>query len=59
MSKTGPMFPEVLPVKLPEGTRAALAEVARARYESSCAFARKAIMAEIENERRRQKQAAA
>jgi hypothetical protein len=53
------MFPECLPVKLPEGTRAALAEVARARYESACAFARKAIMAEIENERRRQKQAVA
>jgi hypothetical protein len=55
----GPQFPECLPVKLPEGTRAALAEIARARYESACAVARKAIMQTIEDERRRLKQEAA
>jgi len=58
-SKSGPMFTEVLPVKLPEGTRAALAEIARSRYESSCAVARKAIMEEIASERRRIKEDAA
>jgi hypothetical protein len=41
-------FTEVLPVKLPEGTRQRLAEVAKRRYESACATARKAIMREIE-----------
>ena len=45
MSK--PTFTEVLPVKLPEGTRAKLAEIAESRYESSCAVARKAIMRAI------------
>jgi predicted transcriptional regulator len=50
------MFTEVLPVKLPEGTRAKLAEIAKSRYESSCAVARRAIMQEIEAERRRRKE---
>jgi hypothetical protein len=39
---------EVLPVKLPQGTRRRLAEVAKRRYESSCASVRKAIMRDIE-----------
>jgi predicted transcriptional regulator len=53
------MFTEVLPVKLPEGTRAKLAEIAKSRYESSCAVARRAIMQVIEEERRRRKEVAA
>jgi hypothetical protein len=53
------MFTEVLPVKLPEGTRAKLAEIAKSRYESSCAVARKAIMAAIEEDQRRKKLEAA
>jgi predicted transcriptional regulator len=44
------MFTEVLPVKLPEGTRAKLAEIAKRNYESSCATARKAIMKMVERE---------
>jgi hypothetical protein len=55
MSKA--MFTEVLPIKLPEGTRAKLAEIARSRYESSCAVARRAILLAIaEEERRRRKE---
>jgi hypothetical protein len=43
----GPRFPEVLPVKLPIGAREALAKVAKSRFETACATARKAIMREI------------
>jgi predicted transcriptional regulator len=53
------MFTEVLPVKLPEGTRAKLAEIAKSRYESSCAVARKAIMELVQQEERRKKLEAA
>jgi predicted transcriptional regulator len=53
----GKMFTEVLPVKLPEGTRAKLAEIARSRYESSCAVARRAIMQVIADEEQRRKSA--
>ena len=53
------MFTEVLPVKLPEGTRAKLAEIAKSQYESSCAVARRAIMQLIEQDQRRKKEAAA
>jgi predicted transcriptional regulator len=41
-------FPEIIPVRLPEGTRKELAEIAKRRYQSTCAFARQAIMRELE-----------
>ena len=44
-------FTEVLPVRLPEGTRHELAQIAKRRYESLCSVARKAIMKEIERAR--------
>jgi predicted transcriptional regulator len=53
------LFSEVLPVKLPAGTRARLAEIAKSRYESSCAVARRAIMQVIEEDQRRKKLEAA
>jgi predicted transcriptional regulator len=53
------LFSEVLPVKLPEGTRAKLAEIAKSQYESSCAVARRAIMQVIEQDQRRKKLEAA
>jgi len=41
-------FPEVLPVRLPEGARRELAKLAKSRYQSACAVARQAIMREID-----------
>jgi hypothetical protein len=47
-----PLFPEVLPVKLPEGACEELAKMAARRYTSSCAVARQAIMAQIEKSKK-------
>ena len=41
-------FSEVLPVRLPEGARQALADIAQRRYQSVGPLARQAIMREID-----------
>jgi hypothetical protein len=46
------LFPEVLPVRLSEGARQELANLAKSRYRSACSIARRASMAEIEKARR-------
>jgi predicted transcriptional regulator len=45
---------EILPVRLPKGTREKLAKIAERRLESSCSVARKAIVAEVERALREQ-----
>ena len=44
-------FHQIISVHLPEGTRQELASVAKRRYQSTCAFARQAIMRELERAR--------
>jgi predicted transcriptional regulator len=51
-------FEEVLPVRLPKGARQELMKIADRRYQSACAIARQAIMAEIEKARQEMKPAA-
>ena len=45
------LFPEVLPVRLPQGARQELSKLAKSRYQSACSIARRAIMAELEKAR--------
>jgi hypothetical protein len=45
-------FSEILPVRLPVGAKQELALLAKSRYQSACAVARQAIMAEIEKAKR-------
>ncbi len=49
------LFPEVLPVRLPEGTKQELAKLAAQRYQSANSIARQAIMAEVEKARKLEK----